>query len=185
MATVTINNSPIHSDSILTAVYGETGSNWANFHTGTDFAPYGSTPANPDLYSVCNGVVNNILYNNTLGNQIIIQDENGNYWRYCHMLNRSNLNIGDNVTLNTKVGIMGNTGNVTGTHLHLEYSTSPKWNYDYFLNPSTALGIPNKRGTIVKWSGVIPPTPPTPYNIKRKKFKWVLYANKIRKKRSI
>lgn len=29
MATVTINNSPIHGDSILTAVYGDTGSSWS------------------------------------------------------------------------------------------------------------------------------------------------------------
>lgn len=70
-------------------------------------------------------------------------------------------------------------GNVTGIHLHLEYSTSPIWNYDYFLNPSEALGIPNVRGTIVKYDGSI--TPPTP-KIKKHKFKWVLYARKLRSK---
>ena len=163
MAEVTINNSPVHSDSILTAVYGETGPNWARFHTGTDFAPYGSTPANPPLFSVCEGVVHSVLYDGTLGNQIIIQDSNtGNYWRYCHMQARSTLNVGDNVNTSSQVGIMGATGNVTGIHLHLEYSTSPVWNYDNFLNPSTALGIPNERGTIVHYDGSAPPIPPTP-----------------------
>ena len=41
MATVTINNSPLHSDAIITALFGEYGSSWQNFHTGTDFAPFG------------------------------------------------------------------------------------------------------------------------------------------------
>lgn len=107
MAEVTINNSPVHSDSILTAVYGETGPNWARFHTGTDFAPTGSTSSNPPLFSVCNGTVARITYDGTLGNQIQIQDSiTGNYWRYCHMRDPSNLNVGDNVTTNTQVGIM-------------------------------------------------------------------------------
>ena len=47
-------------------------------------------------------------------------------------------------------------GNVTGIHLHLELSSTMAWNYDTFLNPSTALGIPNKRGTIVKYDGSSP-----------------------------
>ena len=179
MAEVTINNSPIHSDSSLSAVYGETGTHWARFHTGTDFIPYGSTPANPDLYSVCNGTVYSITYDGTLGNQIIIQDSsNNNYWRYCHMQSQSPLSVGDSVTTSTKVGVMGATGNVTGIHLHLEYATTPTWNYDTFLNPSDALGIPNVRGTIVKWDGSVPPTPPTPTE-KREHFKFYLFKKKF------
>lgn len=180
MAEVTINNSPVHSDTILTAVYGETGSSWARFHTGTDFAPYGTTPANPDLYSVCTGTVYSKTFDNTLGNQILIQDLNGNFWRYCHMREASLLNAGDSVTTNTKVGVMGATGNVTGIHLHLEYSTTPTWNYDTFLNPSTALGIPNERGTIVHFEEYIPPVPTG--TKKKNKFPWVLYAKKLRNK---
>lgn len=110
MAEVTINNSPVHSDSILTAVFGETGPSWARFHTGTDFAPYGSTSSNPPLFSVCEGTVYSKTFDNTLGNQIIIQDTNtGNYWRYCHMQSASTLNVGENVTTNSQVGIMGDT----------------------------------------------------------------------------
>lgn len=179
MAEVTINNSPIHSDSTLSAVYGETGTHWARFHTGTDFIPYGETPANPDLYSVCNGTVYSITYDGTLGNQILIEDrDTGNYWRYCHMQSQSPLSVGDSVNTNTKVGVMGDTGNVTGIHLHLEYATTPSWNYDTFLNPSDALGIPNVRGTIVKWDGTIPPTPPTPTQ-KKSHFKFYLFKKKF------
>ena len=101
------------------------------------------------------------------------------------MQNASPLNVGDTVNTNTIVGIMGATGNVTGIHLHLEYATSPIWNYDTFLNPREALVIQNKRGTIVHWDGTIPPEPPeppTPTPKKRKKFKWVLYLRNIRRR---
>lgn len=110
MAVITISNSPVHSDTILTAVYGETGSSWIRFHTGTDFAPTGDTPANPPLFSVCTGTVVNVMTDGTLGNQIQIQDSStGNYWRYCHMQSSSPLSIGDTVNTGTQVGIMGAT----------------------------------------------------------------------------
>lgn len=175
MAVITIPNSPVHSDTVLTAVYGETGPSWARFHTGTDFAPTGDTPANPTLFSVCEGVVSRVLYDSTLGNQIQIKDNlTGNYWRYCHMQTASTLRAGDRVNTGTQVGIMGATGNVTGIHLHLELSTTLAWDYDSFLNPSTALGIPNERGTIVKYDGSAPP----PIPILRNSSKWWKLFNK-------
>lgn len=192
MAEVTINNSPIHSDSILTAVYGETGPNWSRFHTGTDFAPYGSTPANPDLYSVCNGIVENIINytgSQALGNQVIIKDNaTNNYWRYCHMNAPSPLTIGQSVTTSTKVGVLGSTGNVTGPHLHLEYSRVAYWDSTYtnFLNPSDALGIPNQRGTIVKYNGSIIPPEPEPESIERKRgFNWRVFTKNVRNRRGL
>lgn len=183
MSTVTISNSPVHSDTILTAVYGETGSSWSRFHTGTDFAPYGETPARPPLFSVCSGVVVSKTYDGTLGHQILIRDFSTNYyWRYCHMTSESPLSVNDTVTTSTQVGIMGDTGNVTGVHLHLEYATTTTWNYDTFLNPSTALGIPNERGTIVKYDGTTPPVPP--FILKKSKFPWQIFSRKLRERRT-
>lgn len=69
-------------------------------------------------------------------------------------------------------------GNVTGIHLHLELSTGLAWDYDTFLNPSTALGIPNERGTIVKYDGSAPPPiPPTPSSSGKAK-RWYMSLNK-------
>lgn len=69
-----------------------------------------------------------------------------------------------------KLAKCGNTGNSTGTHLHLELSTSQAWQCGNFLNPVEPLGIPNVQGTIVKYSGYIPP-PPTPHM--RNNNKWL------------
>lgn len=78
---------------------------------------------------------------------------------------------------------MGNTGNSTGTHLHLEASTTQVWQCSSFVDPCQPLGFPNERGTVVKWNGT-PPEPPTPsFTRKKNKFKWVLYARKLRNKK--
>ena len=53
MAEVTIYNSPVHSDCIITYPYGVIDYSYTcDFHTGLDFAPYGTTGTNPDLYPV-------------------------------------------------------------------------------------------------------------------------------------
>lgn len=75
---------------------------------------------------------------------------------------------------------MGDTGNVTGVHLHLERATTYNWQCGTFLNPAEYLGIPNEDDTIVNYEE-IPPTPET--EIKKKKFPWVIYARKLRNKR--
>lgn len=143
---------------------------------------FGQTESNPILYPVKSGTV--VYVNNTdnvaLGVQCQILDNDGYYWRYCHMiLNSLQVQVGDVVNINTPIGRMGATGNVTGIHLHLEKSTTGNWDCSTFLNPCTELGIPNDQGTIVHFGGT---PPPTPTNIKKSKFKWVLYANKIRKR---
>lgn len=96
------------------------------------------------------------------------------------------VSIGQEVDLNTPIGRMGATGNVTGRHLHLECSTTQSWQCSTFLNPCDILGIPNVDGTIIHYDGsIIPPSPePTP-DENKKKFPWVLYSRKLRQKRTI
>lgn len=138
------------------------------FHTGCDFPQTGTGQVAPDLYSVVeDGEVVYVFKNSTgsspsLGNQVQIKDnKTGYYYRYCHMLYGSiNLNVGDKVNLGTIIGKMGNTGQSTGAHLHLELSTSQAWSCANFLNPVEPLGIPNIPGTIVEYDGETPPQPP-------------------------
>lgn len=182
MAEVTISNSPVHSDTILTGVFGQTGPSWTGcgFHTGTDFAPYGSTPSiNAQLFSTCFGTVVLKRYENVLGNVVLIQDTlTRNFWRYCHMNSESPLNVGDSVTPATIVGYMGQSGSgAHGVHLHLEYASSSAWNCNTFLNPSTALNIPNQSGTIIHFGGT-PPIPPSPTEKGKNFKKWGWFLNR-------
>lgn len=187
MAEVTINNSPVHSDIIITYPYGVADSGYScGWHTGIDFAPYSSTENNPMMYPVKDGrvVYVNLTTTQALGVQVQILDNEGHYWRYCHMVAGSVLvNVGDTVTTQTPLGRMGATGNVTGRHLHLECSTTQSWQCSTFLNPCEILGIPNVDNTIIHYDGSITPEPPEPTPIRKNKFPWVLYARKIRNKR--
>lgn len=190
MATVTISNSPVHSQIQITYPYGVTDSGYScGWHTGVDFAPSGNTENNPWLYPVKEGRVVYVQNNpnNSLGIQAQILDEEGHYWRYCHMVQGSlQVSVGDTVDLNTRLGRMGATGNVTGRHLHLECSTTQTWQCSTFLNPCNILGIPNVDGTIIEYDGSVdppePPEPPEPSEHVKTKFKWVLYARKLRKR---
>lgn len=92
------------------------------------------------------------------------------------------LNVGDKVNINTIIGKMGNTGNSTGTHLHLEATIVQTWACANFVDPLTPLGIPNVRGTIVNYGAT--PTPPIP-TIKKTKFNWKIFTRKIRQRRDI
>lgn len=188
MATVTTKYSPMHIDCTVGQPYGNVDPDYScGFHTGVDFPQSGVAVQNPDLYSITDDGVVVYVYNQSqgtspsLGNQVqILDNRTGLYYRYCHMLYGSvTLNVGDRVNLNTLIGKMGNTGNSTGTHLHLEASISQAWVCENFVNPCIPLGFANERGTIVKWDS----TPPIPTEkIKKRKFPWVLYARKLRNK---
>lgn len=193
MAEYTTKYSPMHIDCTVGQPYGNPSSSYTcGFHSGVDFPQSGVAVQNPDLYSISEDGVVTYVYNQStgttpsLGNQVQIYDNRtGLYYRYCHMLYGSvTLNVGDRVNLNTIVGKMGNTGNSTGTHLHLEASTTQAWQCSSFVDPCQPLGFPNIRGTIVKWDST-PTTPPTPTVIKKKKFPWVIYFRKLRNKRNL
>lgn len=90
-----------------------------------------------------------------------------------------NVTLGQQVTLQTRLGFMGMTGNATGIHLHLECSTTLAWRCDTFLNPATIIGIPNVDNTIVHYDGTTPPVPPPTPTEKGKNFKkWGWFLNK-------
>ena len=139
MATVQSSVSPLHGTCTIGQPYGNASSGYScGFHTGIDF-PASGVSGSLDLYACCSGTVVyvNTNPNNSLGVQVQIQEAgSGIYFRYCHMVTGSvTVSVGQQVNTGTKVGVMGNTGNSTGTHLHLEASTTQSWNCNTFLNP--------------------------------------------------
>ena len=156
-------------------------------HRGLDIA----TSLNDPVYSILTGKVLDVGYTSTAGNYIIIYDDNPNSptygyaTRYLHLQYRPLYVIGASVQVGEEVGTEGSTGTATGIHLHVEMQDISRWNWQWhtsnikedYLDPTIFMGIDNVEGTEWYYNGV-----PYPYQkVKKAKFKWVLYANKLRK----
>lgn len=115
-------------------------------HNGIDVASgYGST-----IKAIGAGtIVANGVNNPGWGNWVAIQHPNNMVSLYGHMSSLTFLRVGTQVATGQVIGYEGNTGNVTGSHLHLslyrEFFTYLKGNdlyFNYFegsLNPSCYL----------------------------------------------
>lgn len=95
-----------------------------NNHSGLDV---GGVPDGTPIYAGKAGVVvvasSDVSVNGTgsgCGNMVKIKHEDGYHTVYCHMYpNSVSVNVGDEVSQGQKIGEVGNTGNSTGTHLHI------------------------------------------------------------------
>jgi murein DD-endopeptidase MepM/ murein hydrolase activator NlpD len=102
-------------DSIsLTARFGQYGL-WSSYHTGLDFNGDNGDP----IYAIANGVVTEASYDGAYGNKTVITLEDGTEIWYCHQTSFG-VSVGDTVRGGETIGTVGSTGNVTGSHLHVE-----------------------------------------------------------------
>lgn len=116
-------------------------------------------------------------------------------------------NVGDIKRQGEIFNRSGTGGNVSGDHVHLETGKGQvnlQTDYLYHfrdntgckrIKPDNALFIndttivPDARDYYLGYhfieydGGITPPTPQPPIALKRKKFKWVLYARKLRNKK--
>ena len=102
------------SPSVTTAEYGDYGL-WASYHTGLDFNGY----EGQSIVAVANGVVTSAGYDGSYGNKTVVTLEDGTEIWYCHQSSFS-VSEGQEVRAGEVIGAVGSTGNVTGSHLHLE-----------------------------------------------------------------
>lgn len=133
-------NIPLTGEFEVTYPFGMKNKNYiAGFHTGIDLYC-----ANLKVYSPCDGYIYQTGYDNSYGNYIVIREINDRFHWLCH-LDSINVKQGNNVSRTKIVGIMGSTGNSTGTHLHYEIRKSCNC-YGQVHNPAEYMGIPNERG---------------------------------------
>ena len=104
---------PVGSVSI-TAEFGEYGL-WSSYHTGLDFNGNSGDP----IYSMTSGVVTSVGYDGAYGNKTVVTLEDGTEIWYCHQTDIG-VSEGEVVGAGEQIGTIGTTGNVTGSHLHLE-----------------------------------------------------------------
>ncbi len=99
------------------------------YHCGMDIVS-----SKTAIYAAADGTVKYKGYTSGNGNHVIIAhkiDGKTVYTLYSHLKNYSSCpDVGDSVKGGEKIGVMGNTGNSTGTHLHFSvfsggYSSDP------------------------------------------------------------
>ena len=102
------------SPSVTTAKFGDYGL-WASSHTGLDFNGVEGQP----IMAVASGVVTSAGYDGSYGEKTVVTLDDGTEIWYCHQ-SGYDVSEGDTVRAGEVIGYIGSTGNVTGSHLHLE-----------------------------------------------------------------
>ena len=118
-------------------------------HKGVDIG-WSSVEKNNEIHANCKGIVYEIQDNQvnntkskgkkTWGNYVYIKHPNGMFTRYAHLKIGIPVKVGQEVDENTIVGIMGNSGNSYGRHLHFEVATA--YSSSKRINPTKYLTMP-------------------------------------------
>ncbi|WP_339164711.1 M23 family metallopeptidase [Siminovitchia sp. FSL W7-1587] len=112
-------------------------------HNGVDIAKRGYVK----VVASASGTVSRSEYSQSYGHVIYIKHNirGVNYETVYAHLSRRNVKVGDKVYQGQMIGLMGNTGNSKGQHLHFEIH-QPSWNgsKSYALNPMNY--ISNREG---------------------------------------
>jgi murein DD-endopeptidase MepM/ murein hydrolase activator NlpD len=107
---------------------------WHFGASGTYFGERGGAHEGIDLFATCGtplvaasaGTVKAVKWDDRGGNYIVLTDTpSGEDQVYMHMKSPSPLKLGDPGTAGSPVGMVGDTGNADGCHLHLEIWTAP------------------------------------------------------------
>ena len=99
----------------LTGRFGASSSLWSSTHTGLDFA----APDGTEIRAVAAGEVVSVGYDGAYGNKTVLQLADGTVLWYAHQ-SGTTVSVGQQVAPGELIGYVGSTGNVTGSHLHLE-----------------------------------------------------------------
>lgn len=120
------------AEGVVTDLYGTR----HGHHKGIDIAGKFKTP----IHSVDKGVVTKSYYSGSYGHVVFIKHDNNLETVYAH-LNKRNVKEGQVVKQGEIIGLMGNTGDSSGVHLHFEIHKE-KWTYekDNAVDPVLALG---------------------------------------------
>jgi hypothetical protein len=98
-------------------------------HNGVDLA----APAGAPVYSTAAGVVTSVGFDGPCGNKVEIEHPHGTTSIYCHLSRFApGLRVGQHVEQRQLIAYVGQTGRVTGPHLHFGIRRG-----DQFIDPMT------------------------------------------------
>jgi len=111
----------------ITATFGlSPGYPWG-FHSGIDLGAIDAGWPGDPIFAVADGEIVFVRNSPLAGLYVVIQHKDG-CSQYCH-LSKISVVMGEKVSAGHIIGLMGNTGNSTATHLHFGYRIGP---YDIF-----------------------------------------------------
>jgi Peptidase family M23 len=128
------------SDHTIDTPYGATGPSWSSIHDGIDFSVGFGTA----VYSMWGGTVTEAAYpthyGSAFGRAVVIDHDKlpdgspGGWGIYCH-LSSEVVSVGQRMEAGTLIGYSGDTGNVTGPHLHVGVYMQNGWCSGCGVNP--------------------------------------------------
>jgi murein DD-endopeptidase MepM/ murein hydrolase activator NlpD len=105
----------------ITGQFADVSGLWSSgSHTGLDFAAPSGTP----IRAVQGGTVTQASYDGAYGYKTVVTLPSGAEVWYAHQ-SAVSVAVGQQVKTGQVIGNVGATGNVTGSHLHLEYRPNP------------------------------------------------------------
>ena len=106
---------PLPGHTYISCNFGEEDAYGNSGHRGTDIPAPEGTP----ILAAHGGTVIISGWNNSYGNQVLLDNGTGLSTRYAHMTAAA-VSAGETVTAGQVIGYVGNTGDSTGFHLHFE-----------------------------------------------------------------
>lgn len=106
---------PLPGHTYISCNFGEEDAYGNSGHRGTDIPAPEGTP----ILAAHGGTVIISGWNNSYGNQVLLDNGAGLSTRYAHMTAAA-VSAGETVTVGQVIGYVGNTGDSTGFHLHFE-----------------------------------------------------------------
>ncbi len=121
------------------------GKHGSSYHTGMDL---GSLTSDKTILSISAGKVTRTAYQSGYGNYVWVAQSDGYGVVYGH-LDKVLVKQGEHVNCRQPIGIQGNTGNSSGSHLHIGISNSTDYSkthadkYNMFINPAIYFNMQN------------------------------------------
>ena len=106
---------PLPGHTYISCNFGDDDAYGNSGHRGTDIPAPEGTP----ILAAHSGTVIISGWNNSYGNQVLLDNGAGLSTRYAHMTQTA-VTAGEAVTAGQVIGYVGNTGDSTGNHLHFE-----------------------------------------------------------------
>jgi murein DD-endopeptidase MepM/ murein hydrolase activator NlpD len=134
-------------------------------HRGVDILNYPNDKmqsGKAELHAITSGTVTDVRYSGEgnanspynqstdsgWGNSVQFKDAGGVFHRYAHMRDKPTVNIGDTINAGDILGVIGNTGNSTGEHVHYQIQSGDgSEEGSTFLNPLTYFKYHQPTGT--------------------------------------